>query len=818
MPLIVSAEELAKTDETTVDFVLLLDCTGSMDTNDKDKLAEKAAKMFIDMLPAENARLSVILFGQHYGDKAYKNEFYLEDGQVYGRDCVKQIYPLVSITEIEEKSSAKNAIEQEIPYKKGNSQTTIGFALQAALDVLVSGGAEKDSAAIILMTDGECNGQGNMDRDTGNHDGKDFITINDAVSNAKEMEWPIYTLELDYDKTHQAGGGDDGIAYHLMREVIAPGSGGTNTILQSASQAQNAFADIFAKFFDAEPTYASGTIQNGEVSLDFEIGEMVAETNLTITGRVDEITSIDVVDCNGETQTIKNGDENASDRIVTFGDQYITIRLMAPEEGSWKIVAHGTDGVEIGLYAVSIREMNLKLNADISDADIISKGTSVNFTANFTYHGNDYPASKFYSKQPASLVIHETGERIPMIGGSDCYYLEEPITFEKEGTYTITAVVSSDIFRSGVKESGTYTYEVRNKAPYVVKELGTIDLGINKELEIDCNDYITDDDDELSYSVEITPEDGKLQYSLSGSKLTLQSALDIGSYSGVLKASDGANESKEMTFSVSIVNQPLELVEGHADGDTVFVNFTFNAQKLPGFIKKLVNIPEDNEINVCWDDYFVDPDGVDPVINIVENETSDAVLLEKQPGGLHIEGKGKGKGSYSVTATDASDSSISYTMTFQIASYDAWSLVWKILSGYIIAGVALLVFILGFVIYANTGKKIYGTWDIVTSMKTVQNRRLSITSAGKRSECTLGKLMKDLQLMGDFDSVKLKAGNRISKNVKIFGFGKMQRVTVNGNSITDPNKLKSYSVSLTKGKSIELLNMSGERIKLVRKK
>ena len=57
------AEVTAETDNTPVDFVLVLDCSGSMSTADVENKSISAAKMFIDMIPVENARVGVIAFG-----------------------------------------------------------------------------------------------------------------------------------------------------------------------------------------------------------------------------------------------------------------------------------------------------------------------------------------------------------------------------------------------------------------------------------------------------------------------------------------------------------------------------------------------------------------------------------------------------------------------------------------------------------------------------------------------------------------------------------------------------------------------------------
>lgn len=178
---------------------------------------------------------------------------------------------------------------------------------------------------------------------------------------------------------------------------IAQQTDGERITLNSPTEAQNAFANIFAKFFEATPTTASGQIQDGVVSLDFNIEEMVAETNITLTGNINEVNEITIRNSDGKEYTYQKStvDDN---RIITYDNRenkkYITAKLLTPKEGAWSITAKGTDGVEIGLYAVSIREMNLQLNAQTdrlengSNEANLPKGAVVDFTASYIYNNS----------------------------------------------------------------------------------------------------------------------------------------------------------------------------------------------------------------------------------------------------------------------------------------------------------------------------------------------------------------------------------------------------------------------------------------------
>ena len=59
------AQEEEKSSEE-VHFVLVLDCTGSMDEADAEGMSVAAAELFVDMLPMENATISVLCFGKQW--------------------------------------------------------------------------------------------------------------------------------------------------------------------------------------------------------------------------------------------------------------------------------------------------------------------------------------------------------------------------------------------------------------------------------------------------------------------------------------------------------------------------------------------------------------------------------------------------------------------------------------------------------------------------------------------------------------------------------------------------------------------------------
>ena len=801
----------AISDDTSVDFVLVLDCSGSLNESDKERLSVSAAKMFVDMLPAENARLAVIAFGDDYGDTAY----IVEGSQgSYSEKRVSVAYALQNISGQNEKESAKETISTVTAISEDGdaTYTPIGYALQAACEVLEKGEAEEDSASIILLSDGRVSGQND------GYDGAyEYTSIDKAVEKASAKGWPIYCLELNYDQENKENAASAGgnIGYHQMRQIPKK-TNAAHIEMTSPTEAQNAFAEIFAKFFDAEPTTASGTIEDGKVSLNFKIGEMVAETNLTLTGQVSEVEKIVIRNSDGkETEYTKSVTEQS--RIITYGDKYSTAKLMTPKAGEWTITAYGTNGVEIGLYAVSIREMNLQLSALTDRVDgstgILPKGSVVDFTASYIYNGGTYSSDTFYRESTAYLVVEETGEKVTLTGGDDNY--KGTLAFNNSGTYTVKACVESDMFRNDKKESGSYTFTVGNLPLTLTGSIADVQMNVGGTYEIDCTQYFkNEDNDIITYKVNVD-QTADISHTLSKSGvMTLTAGEKSGTYQFTISANDGGMDKDiEQSFNVSVVNQPLT-----ATGeDEASLIFTYNASALPDFILNACGIDTNADAELLWSDFFNDPDGLPMDITVTATEDDGVIKLEQSAEKMYVSAEAKGKAVYTVTVADGSDASVSYTMTVKVSSLNAMEMVWQKIKVMVIMILVILVAILVLIIYAFAGRKIYGKWDVITSEQTLKDRRFFITGAGKHAKCSMNRLLKDLNLHGDFPGVEFIAGNNLNKKVTMRGFEKMTEVMVNGNRVTDPARLRKLSVSIRKGKSITLISPSGIKVKFERK-
>lgn len=812
--------QAAQSNDTPIDFVLILDCSGSMEKSDEESLSVSAAKMFVDMLPAENARLAVIAMGPNYGADAYPLDGLLKEEQKggLGEKNVREAFGLQSITDQSAKQEAKDVIDQvtqeSATADKGSNYTPIGYALKAAGDVLMKNGTAPDSASIILLSDGRVSGEADGSR---YNDALDYTTIDEQEQQMAENGWPVYCLELNYDHANVENGGWEGKVGWYQMPKIAEKTGGERITLNSPTEAQNAFANIFAKFFEATPTTASGTIQDGIVSLDFDIEEMVAETNITLTGNINEITEITIRNSDGKEYSYQKStaDDN---RIITYDNRenkrYITAKLLTPKEGTWNITAKGTDGVEIGLYAVSIREMNLQLNAQTdrlengSNEANLPKGAVVDFTASYIYNDLPYSSATFYRDSSAYLYIVETGEKLPMEGSDDNY--SGSITFDKSGDYTVKALVESDKFRNEQKESGTYLFHVGN---IVTEATGTIadqEVSVGGTLDpIDCSQYFTNEDhDTLTYTVDYDSTSGITGEIGEDGKLTLKAGITAGAYQITVGAKDSMMDTPaKQSFTVTMVNQPMVLAEGVKEDQEEVVDFSYNVGSLPEFLRKLAKVPEDSEKTIAWSDYFDDPDGIPVLVDVSEEEANSSITMTQDETSMHLIGTGEGTAVYRVRATDASDASVVHSIRIKVNCCDAKALLWKLIRIPVLIAAIVLLLILFLLIYAFGGRRIYGTWDVTAGMTVKKSCVFGKTAAGKKAKCSVQSLLGNLGIPNSFQGVKLEAGNKFGKSVYLTGLNKLDGL-IYGATKYDKVRLKKtkklkisprQSVTLTKG-------------------
>lgn len=816
-PLVKAKAAESASNDTTVDFILVLDCSGSMDSSDKQGLSISAAKMFADMIPMENARIGVVGFGGNWGKQAY---VYEKDKDATTFTTIA--FPLSDIESSKNKEQVKAAIDEAATKRNDkNTNTNMGYALQAATEMLRKSNSEKGEACIVLMSDGRMTA--NKDADNAEeaeennvdlywidekHSVRTSRSLEAALADLAENEWPVYCLELAFDLNSGKTNFTVPTGQYQMQH-IAEATGGEKVTAESNTEVKNCFSDIFAKFYDVNMQVGNGVIKDGKASLEFVVEEMIAEMNITVTGsEMDKITAIELTDAQGNSKSYKKSAETDS-RIVTFEDNnYAMIKLLQPTAGTWSVTAYGTDGIEIELMAIPMLEVNFSLNTSADLSQVFPKGASIDFTAYFMYNDQSVSSETFYRENTAYLEIVETGDKDKMVGGDDNY--TGKITLNNSGTYTVRAFVESGRFRNGRKETGEFTVTVKNLPSEVAEKMEDLTLGFNTDQTINCATYFTNpDNDQLKYKVEVDKTSG-ITGTVENDILTLKTGIKAGDYEVRVLVNDGAMENDiEQSFTVHLVNQPLK----EKGSGKISKTISYNVKGVPGFIKKLFHMDVQEVETIDANDYFEDPDGVAPVFEVKELPEDSAVIVENgEQGILNVSGKSKGEVTFKLIAKDASDESISFEKEVTVKSVSAGSYVWGNIWGIVLIIVIVLVIIIILLVAAFAGRKIYGVWNATVGMREEGPLVMGKTAHGQKSTCTLKDFLEDMGFPEDTimnTQVVLKAGNNFTKSVTITGLQHAASVAISGTAV------KNGKVEIKKRKHINI-EIDGKQITLER--
>lgn len=829
------AEVTAETDNTPVDFVLVLDCSGSMSTADVENKSISAAKMFIDMIPVENARVGVIAFGAMAYAKDASAYVYAEEPEAVS--FTKVVQPLTTMDSREMKKQAKSVISDLANQKQGGGYTTIGYALSAADEMLTQGGTKKENACIILMSDGRLTdlrgderGEVYKSQDTDKLYGS--RALDKEMDSLKEKDWPVYTLELAYDIKDQYDEWDKiditganvtaGTGYKIytglyQMQHIADETGGEKFPAFSDEGVLNGFSNIFYRFYDGDEDRGGITaekkIKNGEAEMDFAVGEMIAETNITITGsKMKKVEFIELTDPSGKVTKYKKSVQEEKREITFETDSYIMVKLLQPREGDWKIKVYGDDGVAITLMVIPIRELGFQLYTAQDTEEVIAKGTEVEFAASFIYNQIPYDSESFYEKNPAFLVVEGTNEQFPMESSHSNYTATVPMN--KSGACTVYAYVESDHFRSGRKETGRFTFQVENiPSELTDTPMEDVSMKFQDKKEIDCTKYFTKPDtDELKYRVEVDKTSG-ITCEVKGDILTIHTGIKAGDYPVHIRVNDGAMDTDlEQSFTIHIENHPLK----EKGSGKITKTISYNVKGVPGFVKKLFHMDVNEVETIDANDYFEDPDGIPPVFEVKDLPEDSSIIVENaEPGILNVSGKSKGEVTFKLIAKDASDESISYEREVTVKSVSAGSYIWGNIWGIVVMLLIFLVLVAIFLLLTFAGRKIHGEWDITVSGRSEDEVKLRTCGAGKKKKCTLNAILRDLELPEcESEQIMLKAGNNWTKPVFITGLEHAEEVEYRGKTYLAEEKPLTKAV-MKKGQSIHI-NVNGTWITLNR--
>lgn len=791
---------------STIDFVLVVDCTGSLSESDPHKWGVEAAKLFVETLPTENVRVSVIGFGAKWD----QTEVYTmkRDGSTY--KFVTEAYPLSDAGE-EEQNEIICSILERIGAESGE-YTQIGYALAAAVDTLEEGEASEDSACIILVSDGRITGQSDQSGQEENYE--KYKSIEDAVDTAFTRGWPVYCLELNYDKLN--GGTEwQGAQARGQLDHISKGTGGERIEVTGTNMVLRKFTEIIERYFDVVPDRVSYELEDGKATKRFEVAEMTAETNIIITGEeLNRIDSIAIMDPDKNTKEYTQSSYSESRRVIFNQPHFIISKLISPKAGWWEVTAYGDDGVEIEVQIIPLQEVELVLNAQNNLSEGIRRGQTIDFTAHFVYNDQSYSSDAFYRESRAYLEVMETGEKFPMEGGTDNY--KGTVSFERAGNYTVRAVVEDGIFRNDRKISGKCNIEVKvESAPSELKSIPEQTMPVGSILTLDCSRYFGGGDGgQVTYQVSFDKSvELKCDITQEG-VLTIEAGGRSGSVDiSVLQKDVDLEEPVEQKFTLVITNEKPQ-IQGNGE---IQVELVTEAKAAMEGVVSLSNLDLQSERVLDLDIYFTDPESLPLRYEHdydTETEEPGCFTVEIDMEKCVLRAKESGEGKFFLYAVDSDEEASEKITVFVKVTGRGESffrhtwLIWTII---LVALIVLIIVLI--VVFGN--RKLYGKWVVNVNYGNSVEVQFSQYKQGKKKNCKLSDIINLVEPC-NFQSgnVMICAGTRITKNVAIEGLDGELTVRKNEKELNAVSKL--VFTKRTKD-FVDLIDKNGNTVRIQRK-
>ena len=155
----IKGEEL-KSSERYNRILFVIDCSGSMNENDANRISSEIVKMFVDGLYSSRTDIGFLTFNSR----------------------ILESFPLTSMEEMQNREDIKGKIDSI----ERNGGTDIGIALNYGMDMFINNPKENSKPIMIFFSDGDTEHGGMVDE-------------NMAFAKSKQIGCPIYTVGLSKD-------------------------------------------------------------------------------------------------------------------------------------------------------------------------------------------------------------------------------------------------------------------------------------------------------------------------------------------------------------------------------------------------------------------------------------------------------------------------------------------------------------------------------------------------------------------------------------------------------------------------------------------
>ena len=475
-PQTVYAEEIIS-EKTPLDIIFVIDCSGSMKTNDPSKMGLNMVQAFIDTVQAGNIRVGYVAYNED----------------------ILSFSPPESIAE----TQIRENLKEEIGTITYSGDTDIGLGISYAYDLFPAEGNSRQ--VMVLISDGETDLPKGSERTAEQSDRE----LAQCVRQCTEGNIGIYTV---------AFGQYDGNKIAL--EEIAVETGAECYSVQSPEN----LIEVFYGIFQDSLTYEIRQLSSGMYAGGNQEIRYVPDALYLDEIKVLLISSGAV----GETKVTYGGEEIPLANLSHYAVGNIE-NAWTNTGGKELVIRSKTDeGQDLQAYVISYRELMPVLDIQ-TDA---GKNQNQEYQVYFKDQQNEIIAdSAFYETFSWSPACDDPRAALKEACVSDGV-LKGNLCFSHAGTYELNAVLSDDF--------GKYPFsafiEVTNTIPSgSIPEKDSTILEGDRILCLD--DYFADGDgDTLSYSI-VDVQKG-IDASLDGNLLTV-SPQGVGTYIVAIQVSDG---------------------------------------------------------------------------------------------------------------------------------------------------------------------------------------------------------------------------------------------------------------------------------------
>lgn len=343
--------------QSHIDAVLLIDVSNSMKTSDKNKVANEAMKMFIDMLSTQGDKVGIVA----YTDKVQREKALLEINS----------------------ESDKQDLKDFIDGLDRGAYTDIAVGVEEAVKVLQNGSDPSHEPIIVMLADGN----NDFNKATGRTQSESDKELKAAVEVAKKNGYPIYTIGLNA----------DGKLNKQSLADLSNETGGKAFSTDSADDLPQILSEIFASHLKLKVVPVQSITANGnyqDVTVEVPNGS-VLEANISIMSS--QPVTAKLTDPSGNEVAIPS--QNV---LLSKSSSYSLIKLLKPQEGDWKLQVKGVPKDKIDINLVFNYDLELKMNA-LSSATY-KKGDTIEITSHLFSNGTQVTLSNLYQDMKAVLL------------------------------------------------------------------------------------------------------------------------------------------------------------------------------------------------------------------------------------------------------------------------------------------------------------------------------------------------------------------------------------------------------------------------------